>query len=420
MLRALALCIVPALALTAQPPALETLITAARENSPQLKELIAAGLPALAGRDGVAVWGQDFLFAVQSDQPAEVSIDHGPKQPMRPVAGSPYWYLLRTLRLGTTHHYEYSAGTRIIGSYDVAGYNPDSYPRPGVPRGTLSPKKTHQSRIYPGMTANYWVYTNPGVDTQNGAPLMVWQDGETIVGNADHLRLRLQLTSDNLVAQKRIPPMVHVFISPGDGGEARGTRMRSVQYDTVSDRYGKYLLEEILPEVEKTYKIRRDPYSRAIAGASSGAICALNAAWYFPDQFSRVLSHIGSFTAIQWHPEKKQDGGYIVSHRVRREPRKNLRVWMSDGADDIENTAGSWPLNNIQLANALKMKGYDFHFRFGVSAHAIAQGALDLPESLTWLWRDYDPAKTQQTYEMEEAEKALPLFRVRIANREAW
>ncbi|MBI2687048.1 MAG: esterase [Acidobacteria bacterium] len=399
---------------------LEALITAARENSPRLKELLASGLTGLAGRDGAAVWGQDFLFAVQSDAPATVSIDHAPPVPMRRAGGTPYWYLPRTLRLGTTHHYEYFANGRSLGSYDVAGYNPDSYPLPGVARGTLSNKKTLQSRVYPGMAANFWIYANAGVDLKNGAPLMVWQDGETIAGNVDLLRLRLQIVSDNLVAKRLIPPMIHVLIQPGDGGEAHGTRMRSVQYDTVSDRYGRYLLEEILPDVEKTYRVRKDAYSRAIAGASSGAICAMNAAWYFPDQFSRVLSHIGSYTALQWQPDKGQDGGYIIAHRVRREAKKNLRVWMSDGAEDIENFAGSWPLNNIQLANSLKMKGYDFHFRFGESAHAIAQGALDLPESLAWLWREYDPSKAAQNYEMEEAERAKPLFRVKIANRDAW
>jgi enterochelin esterase family protein len=404
----------------AQSHPLDDLITAARENSPRLKELLAGGLPGLAGRDGAAVWGQDFLFAVRSEAVPTVSINHEPPLAMRRVEGSPYWYLLKTLRLGTTHFYSYAAGGRTLGSYDVAGYNPDSYPKAGVAPGVLSSKMTLQSRVYPGMSANYWVYTNAGVDVQKGAPLMVWQDGETIVGNADLLRLRLQIVTDNLVAKKLIPPMVHVLISPGEGGEARGTRMRSIQYDTVSDRYGKYLLEEIMPEVEKTYKVRKDAYSRAVAGASSGAICAFNVAWYFPGQFSRILSHIGSFSAIQWQPEKGQDGGYIVSHRVRRDGRKNLRVWLSDGADDIENQAGSWPLNNIQLANSLKMKGYDFHFRFGESAHAIAQGALDLPESLAWLWRDYDPGKTEQTFEMEAEEKAKPLFRVRIANRGAW
>ncbi len=400
---------------------LEELIDAARTGSPRLQDLIRRGLPGLGGRDGAAVWGQEFLFAVESDAPATVSVDKQPPVPMSSLAGTRYWYKLMTLRLGTTHTYTYFGGGRTIGTYDVAGYNPDSYPLPGAARGRISPMKTLTSRIYPGMTANYWVYVNPGADIRGaGAPLMVWQDGETIVGNQDLLRLRLQIVSDNLVHKKLIPPMVHVLISPGSGGEATGTRMRSIQYDTVSDRYGKYLLEEILPEVEKTYKLRPDAYSRAIAGASSGAICALNAAWYFPSQFSRVLSHIGSYTALQWNPDQQLDGGYIISHRMRRDAKKNLRVWMSDGSDDIENRAGSWPLNNIQLANSLKMQGYDFHFRFGEGSHAIAQGAMDLPESLAWLWRGYDPAKTAQTYEMEDAERAKPLFRVRITNREAW
>jgi len=399
---------------------LQELIEAARTNSPRLGELLRGGLPGLKGRDGAAVWGQEFLFAVESETPATVSVDKQPAVAMTLAPGTKIWYRVMTLRLGTTHTYTYLADGRPLGTYDVAGYNPDAYPLPGAARGRLSEMRTLTSKIYPGMSANYWVYVNAGADLRGGAPLMVWQDGETIVGNADLLRLRLQIVSDNLVHKKVIPPMVHVLISPGSGGEATGTRMRSIQYDTVSDRYGKYLLEEVLPEVEKTYKVRKDAYSRAMAGASSGAICAWNVAWYFPGQFSRVLSHIGSFTAIQWRPEQNQDGGYIVSHRVRREARKNIRIWLSDGSDDIENQAGSWPLNNIQLANALKMKGYDFHFRFGEGSHAIAQGALDLPESLAWLWRGWEAGKTAETYEMEEAERAKPLFRVKVVNREAW
>lgn len=392
----------------------EDLIVAARANSPRLKELLPAGIIGLKGRDGAVVWGQDFLFAVESAAPATLSIDHQPPVAMTAVPGTRLWYKLATLRLGTTHNYNFFADGKSLGTYDVAGYNPDSYPLPGVAKGKLSEMKTLASKIYPNMSANYWVYVNAGADTGNGAPLMVWQDGETIVGGQDLVRLRLQIVSDNLVAKKLIPPMVHVLISPGTNN------MRSVEYDTVSDRYGKYVMEEILPDVEKTYKIRHDAYSRAIAGASSGAICAFNVAWYFPNQFSRVLSHIGSYVPLQWHPEQNQDGGYIVSQRVRREPKKNLRVWLSDGTDDQEGGGGSWPLNNIMLANSLKVKGYDFHFRFGDGMHAIAQGALDLPESLVWLWRDYDPAKSEQPYQMEEAEKAKPVFRVKVANRDSW
>jgi len=402
---------------------LQELIDAARADSPRLKELLdrkdewGNRIPELNGRDGVAVWGQEFFFAVQSASAATVVIDGEPPVPLKQAPGTNYWFLLKRLRLGTTHQYHYFGGGREIGAYQVAGYNPDSYPIAGVPPGKLSERKTLKSTVYPGMSSNYWVYVNAGADRANGAPLMVWQDGETIVGNQDLMRLRLQIVSDNLVAKKQIPPMVHVLIQPGTGGEAQ--TMRSIEYDTVSDRYGKYL-EEVLADVEKTYKIRHDAYSRAIAGASSGAICAFNAAWYYPDRFSRVLSHIGSYSGIQWRPERNQDGGFIVPYNVRREAKKNLRVWMSDGADDQEANSGSWPLNNIQLANSLKLKDYDFHFRFGVSMHAIAQGAMDLPESLTWLWRDYDPAKTQQNYRMEESERAQPLFRVSVTNRNAW
>jgi enterochelin esterase family protein len=404
-------------ALYAQKHPLQELIDAARADSPAMATLLGKGLPEMRGRDGVAVWGQHFLFAVESSTPATVSIDKQPPIKMKQVTGTNFHYLVKVLRLGMTHQYQYFDGAgKSIGSYEVAGYNPDSYPLPGVARGKLSERRTLISKIYPGMTANYWVYVNPGVDTVKGAPLMVWQDGETIVGNLDLLRLRLQIVSDNLVAQRVIPPMVHVMIQPGQGGP----KMRSIQYDTVSNTYGEYLLEEILPDVEKTYKLRPDAYSRAIAGASSGAICAFNVAWYYPDQFSRVLSHIGSYTALQWHPEEGLDGGYIVAPRVGREPKKNLRIWLSDSSDDIENRAGSWPLNNIALANALKLRGYDFHFRFGTSLHAIAQGAMDLPESLAWLWREYDSAKTVQAYEMEEAERSKPVFRVGITNRDAW
>jgi enterochelin esterase family protein len=66
------------------------------------------------------------------------------------------------------------------------------------------------------------------------------------------------------------------------------------------------------------------------------------------------------------------------------------------------------------------LRGYDFHFRFGEAMHSAGQPSLDLPEILAWLWRDYDPGKTHQEYEMEESEKSKPPFRVEITNRDSW
>lgn len=416
-LAALLVLLVPA---CAEQHPLEVLIDAARRGSPELKTLLPASIHALKERGGAAVWGQDFLFAVEMEATPAVSIGRRPPLAMTRVPDSNFWYRLERLRAGVTHSYEFFADGRpmsILYAYDAAGYNLDSYPRPGVPRGTVSGRRTLASRIYPGMTADYWIYASPGVDPARPAPVMVWQDGASMVGAQDLVRMRLAIVTENLVYQKIVPPMVHVLIAPGrapgEGGKPRS--MRGEQYSTVSDRYGRYLLEEVLPEVEKVYRLRSDAWSRAIGGLSAGGICAFNAAWHFPDQFSRVFSHVGAFVG-----GRGPDGvPYPVAVR-RHQSRKNLRVWLSSGTYDYENEMGSFPLQNIHMANSLKLRGYDFHFRFGEAMHSVGQPALDLPEILAWLWRGYDPAKTHDEYEMEEAEKAKPVFRVQIVNRDAW
>ena len=126
--------------------------------------------------------------------------------------------------------------------------------------------------------------------------------------------------------------MIHVFVSPGT---LDGRSLRSMLYDTVSDKYGQFLREELLPEVYAKYNIRKDAYSRAIQGQSSGGIAAFTVAYNHPEDFSRVYTVVGSFTALQWKPGEL-DGGNIYPFKVRREPKRNLRVWMSDGSEDQE------------------------------------------------------------------------------------
>ena len=402
-----------ALAQTSSP---EELIAAARQGpaAAGLKDLITK---TLSPRGGTAVWGQDYLFVADSPAPVTISVDGQPATPMAPVPGSTLWMSLFKMRTGVTHSYQYYAAGKPLGARgDAVGYNSDSYAKHGVPKGHVTDKRTIVSKIYDGMKADYWIYASPGVDPAVPAPLMVWQDGQGLVG--DYSRSRLFTVTENLVYQKLLPPIVYVLIAPGQSPEGRA--MRSIEYDTVSDRYARFLMEEVLPEVEKTYKLRPDGYSRAIGGESSGGICAFNVAWLMPDRFSRVHSAVGSFTSIQWRPQEKLEGGNVYPFKVRKEPKRNIRVWMSDGADDLENEHGSWPMQNIQMANSLKRQEYDFHFRFGTAAHGGAQAALDLPESLAWLWRDYDLAKTSQPYQMDPAEKDKPFFRVTISNRDAW
>src|ERR1051326_406802 len=190
------------------------------------------------------------------------------------------------------------------------------------------------------MKSDYWSYAAPGVDPAVPAPLMVWQDGQGLIG--EFSQQRLATVTENLVHQKLIPPLVYVMIQPGTSPDGRA--MRAIEDDTVSDRYARFLMEEVLPEVEKMYKLRPDGYSRAIAGSSSGGICAFNVAWIMPDRFSRVHSAVGSFTSIQWRPQEKLEGGNVYPFKVRKEEKRNIRIWMSGGWDDLENTFGSWPM----------------------------------------------------------------------------
>ena len=196
---------------------------------------------------------------------------------------------------------------------------------------------------------------------------------------------------------------------------------RSIQEDAVTDEYPRLLRDELLPEIAAHYNLRKDGYSHAIEGLSSGGLAAFNAAWQMPNDFSRVLSGISSFTSIQWKTRfAGTEGGQDYPDKVLQEQHRNVRVWLEDGSADIESDGyGSWPLNNVRPANALKLKGYDFHFSFGRGGHGPEQIEAQFPDEMIWLWRDYDPLKTQQTFEMDATEKAKPVFRVAITNRDA-
>jgi len=387
--------------------------------------------------------GQDFFFATEAASRPELFIDDTPGPKMRRIETSNLWCATAKIQpLGTLHSYFYTVdGARFGGQSDMPAFGPLSYQQPGVPAGTLSEKIIHTSRIYDGMKSEYWIYVPAQCDPKVPAALMVFQDGS---GYLDRGGMNPALNViDNLIAQKKIPVMICVFINPGDISGAPGTptynfvkgygdkwkrdlkdSMRSSLYDTVSDRYPRFLRDEVLAEVQAKYNIRRDAYSRAITGISSGGICSFNAAWQMPDQFSRVITWIGSFVGIQWKEDPTvADGGQDFPNKVLREPKRNIRVWLQDGSRDMtmswyERRYGNWTLANIHMANALKLAEYDFHFSLGKGTHNGSHGASEFPAQMTWLWREYDPAKTEQTYEMEAAEKAKPLFLVGIANRE--
>lgn len=395
---------------TAEKSALELITLSAKPNDEFRAALIETmGQEKILQGTAWAGQGPDFIFAVEAGSSPTLFVDEREVGKMRRVKGWNMWFYNTRLSTGTSHSFHYEIdGRRNGGLTDIPAYLPECYAQGGVPQGALSEKLTHTSQIYRGMTSDYWIYVPAQYDPATPAALMVWQDGHNHVERDG--KARTLNVIDNLTHEKKIPVMITVFVSPGMVGEKR---MRSTQYDRIGDTYARFLRDEILPEVEKKYNFRNDAYSRAIAGVSSGGICAFNAAWQMPDQFSRVLSLIGSYTSIAG----VESGGHLYPFKVRKENVRNIRVWLQDGSGDLENAHGSWPLMNIQLANSLKFKGYDFYFSFGNGTHNTAHGLAELPRSLEWIWRGYDPALQQEVYVIDPEEKKRPLFRVDIANR---
>ncbi len=265
-------------------------------------------------------------------------------------------------------------------------HGPDSEFSESVPHGNVAQHEWSDSKIYPSTVRRYSVYVPAQYDPSRPAALMVFQDGhafETLKGT-----YRLPIVFDNLIAKGDMPVTIAVMIDPGHHGDLPQHRgwvpqpaNRSVEYDTVSGEFAEFLLTEILPEVEKDYRITDNPELRAICGDSSGGICAFGVAWHRPDKFRKVQSHIGSFVNIR--------GGHNYPAMIRQTEPKPLRVFLQDGQNDLDNEYGNWPLANQQMAKSLAFKKYDYKFVYGTGAHNGKHSGAIFPESLRWLWRDW-------------------------------
>ena len=263
----------------------------------------------------------------------------------------------------------------------------DSNPIDGVPRGTITEHELLDSTVFPGTRRRYSVYVPAQYDGSAPAALMVFQDGHAYVGPGGDYRAATVF--DNLIHRGEMPVTVGVFIDPGTHGdlpERRGwspaPTNRAVEYDSVTDDYARFLLEDVLPRVGEQVLITENPELRAICGMSSGGICAFSVAWFRPDSFRKVVSHIGSFVDIR--------GGHVYPALIRKADPKPIRVFLQEGANDLDNRHGNWPLANLQMANSLAFQKYDYQFVYGDGEHNGYHGGTIFPDTLRWLWRGWE------------------------------
>ncbi|MDA1166343.1 MAG: SMP-30/gluconolactonase/LRE family protein [Planctomycetota bacterium] len=275
--------------------------------------------------------------------------------------------------------------TCYVHAADEYPVHQDSTSQAGVPKGEVKGPFEWKSGIFPGTIRQYAIYVPAQYDASKPACSMIVQDG---LGKANAWKLPTVL--DNLIHKGDIPVQLGIFVSPGvvpaASENAQARYNRSYEYDGMSDLYARFLLEELLPEVAKSYNLSSDPNDRLIAGSSSGAICAFTAAWERPHEFRRVFSAVGAFVSLR--------GGDEYPTLVRKFESKPIRVFLQDGSTDLDIYAGNLWQANQSMLSSLKYSGYDVAHEWGDGGHNGKHSTAIMPDALRWLWRDYpEPIK---------------------------
>jgi gluconolactonase len=278
----------------------------------------------------------------------------------------------------------------LVGSFVLLAVLPLAMPRAAdapaasdVPKGDVTKYSYGPSKIFPGTVRDYWVYVPKQYDPAKPACVYINQDG---------IQYNAPAVFDRLIHAKEMPVVIGVFVRPGVvkalSSQALDRFNRSFEYDGLGPEYARFLLEELLPDVEKKaapdgrpIHLSHDANDRCVAGASSGAICAFTAAWERPDSFRRVFSTIGTYVGLR--------GGNVYPILIRKFEPKPIRVFLQDGSSDANGYGGDWFMANQEMERALTFAGYEVNHAWGTGGHDGKHATEIFPDAMRWLWKDW-------------------------------
>ncbi|MBI1345801.1 gluconolactonase [bacterium] len=258
-----------------------------------------------------------------------------------------------------------------------------------IPQGEVQKHQFTQSQIFPGTIRDYWIYIPAQYKPETPACVFVCQDG---------VRFNAPKVFDELIAKGEMPVTIGVFIMhgrvPALSDQALDRFNRSYEYDGLGDSYVRFLLDELLPDVEtktaadgRAIRLSQNGNDRCIGGSSSGAICAFTAAWERPDAFQRVFSSIGTYVGLR--------GGNDYPMLVRKYEPKPIRIFLEDGSNDLNIYGGDWWMANQEMQRSLVFAGYEVTHVWGKGGHNAEAANKLFPEAMRWLWKDWPtPVKT--------------------------
>ena len=307
----------------------------------------------------------------------------------------------------------HTALVRPEASFDAAVYTASSFP--GDP----------SNLIVTASQAGTWsrtvsVYVPDQIKGKERVPLMVLGDGDIMAS-------QVFSTLDNLIYQRRLPPMVAIAIQAG-GQDAQGSQ-RGFEYDTVSGTYAEWVENEVLPLAQSIARVKlsRNPDARATIGLSSSGAAALSMAWFQPDLYHRVAAWSGTFVNQQWPHNPALPGGAWEFHSpyagligpllntsgfalptpstqppgsplIVTSPKQPIRMWLEVGDRDLfypvigmPDGMHDWVLANENLIRVLATKGYAYQFVFARNAghFDFATFRQTLPHALEYVWADF-------------------------------
>lgn len=269
--------------------------------------------------------------------------------------------------------------------YRVA-FDPAIVRNENVAEGEVIKRSFNESKIYPMTSRDYWIYVPAAYDASKPACLFVCLDG---------VQYNAPTVFDNLIATEQMPVTIGVFVNPGVVRDAEGGVIRynrSNEFDRTDGTFARFLIEELLPEVERQtatdgrpIRLSTNPNDCAIAGSSSGGICAFTAAWARPDRFGRVFSAVGTYVSMR--------GGNEYQAIIRKTEPKPLRIFLQDGLYDVWNGIfGDWYEANILVESALNFSGYEVAHTWGRGGHSNTHANRVFPDVMRWLWKGWPRA----------------------------
>ncbi len=251
------------------------------------------------------------------------------------------------------------------------------------------------------------VYVPAAYKDGTKAPVLVTHDGPSQLNLVRNALDNLTLSKD---PKRKLPPFIVVAVE--NGGNDGKKSERGLEYDTMSDRYARFINDEVLaavvhnPDIKTAYPhiaVTENPWGRATMGCSSGGAAALTMAWFRPDLFRRVIAYSGTFVAQQDEdaPDAaKYPAGAWEYHSgmklIESSEKKPLRIFThvsekDNRANDPEETHHNWVMAGKRTEAALKVKDYDHRFVF-----TLGTGHCDgrvfqqtLADTLVWVWRGY-------------------------------